>query len=116
MAMVEHLPALPRDRLEPFIIELDESVQAALLWRSDIELTNLRRAIFLGDREVKSAYLVEAAASHHLELTEEDVPRLRFPDDFRKRDLKIEGKARATAFNALKSISYRKVILGQDVG
>src|SRR3546814_3103375 len=25
MAMVEHLPALPRDRLGPFIIELDES-------------------------------------------------------------------------------------------
>src|SRR3546814_18334889 len=72
MAMVEHLPALPRDRLEPFIIELDESVQAELLWRSDIELTNLRRAIFFGDREVKSDSLVEAAARHPLEITEED--------------------------------------------
>src|SRR3546814_16138770 len=93
MAMVEHLPALPRDRLEPFIIELDESVQAALLWRSDIELTNLRRAIFFGDREVKSASLVAAAASHHLDIAEEDVRRLRFPDDLEKRDLKVAGGA-----------------------
>src|SRR3546814_20632598 len=64
----------------------------------------LRRAIFFGDREVKSAYLVEAAASHHLELTEANVPRVRFPADFRKRDLKVEGTASEIAFNRLKAL------------
>src|SRR3546814_17569659 len=46
--------------------------------------------------------------SYHLELTEEDVPRLRFPDDFRKRDLKVEGTASAIAFNRLKALRYSK--------
>jgi len=102
--MMEHLPPLPGEKLEKLVSGLDKAIQAYLLDRPDLELTDLRRAIFFGDRGAGSDYLVRAAASHHLWLDDEDFPRLRFPNGFRKSDLTVKGTATAIALDRLQAL------------